>query len=73
LERGGYIERRQNKDDKRITNVFITDKSKEQRKQVGIARQKMSYDMFRILTDEEKAALITLLEKLVTACSEEED
>ena len=73
LESGGYIERRQNQNDKRITNVFITDKSSEQRKQIGIARQKMSHDMFCALTDEEQAALITLLKKLVTAWAEEEN
>lgn len=73
LECGGYIERRQNKNDKRVTNVFITDKSSEQRQQIGIARKKMSHDMFRALTDEEQVTLITLLEKLVTAWAEEED
>lgn len=73
LESGGYIERRQNKNDKRITNVFITDKSSEQRKQIGIARQKMSQDMFHALTDEEQVALINLLNKLVTAWTEELD
>jgi DNA-binding MarR family transcriptional regulator len=72
LEHSGYIERRKNQDDKRITNVFLTDKVNESRKQVGVEREKMSRDLFCALTDEEQTALIVLLKKLVAAWTDED-
>jgi DNA-binding MarR family transcriptional regulator len=67
LEKSGYVERRQNENDKRVINVFITDKGRKAEKEFVNPRQKDAESWCLGLSEEDKAKLSELLEKLINS------
>ncbi len=66
LEANALIERRQNEEDKRMSNVFLTEKGRETALQVEAARQSAADTLFVGLSQEEQESLSGLLDKLIT-------
>ncbi len=67
LERNGYVERRQNENDKRVINVFLTEKGREAESKFVNPRRAAAKSWFAGLTEEEKAELSELLEKAIAS------
>ena len=67
LEANGLIERRQHEDDKRVSNVFITEKGSETAVRVEEARQSMADELLAGLSPQEQESLSELLGKLTGA------
>ena len=65
LEQDHYLERQANPEDKRSTLIVLTEKGKARAYEVQDERQKAAADFCARLTDEEKDALIHLLDKLL--------
>lgn len=66
LEKAGLIVRTQSEDDRRTTNIRLTDAGKSQAKKAARKRLERHQTMFSSLTEEEKEIMITLLEKVNT-------
>lgn len=66
LENAGLIFRRQNETDRRTTDILLTDAGTELAAEAAEQRRKRHEEMFSCLTEEEKRALLSLLEKLRT-------
>lgn len=64
LENAGMILRTPNDDDHRMVNISLTETGREQAQKADGLRKKKQEAMFACLTDEEKKALLGLLEKL---------
>jgi len=64
LENRGYICRRPSESDKRKMLIFITEEGLNHREEIAKERLVHSQQFFSTLTQEEKAQLLTLLEKL---------
>ena len=64
LEESGFVERNLDPNDKRVFLIRITEKGRKMMETVGPERLKMMNDLASDLSDEEKAQLIFLLEKL---------
>lgn len=64
MESDGFISRRQDKDDKRVIVVALTEKGEEQLVVLRQANREHAERLFSPLTDEEKDALIAILKKL---------
>lgn len=63
LEKSGYIERRQNEDDRRVTNVFPTDKAYEAKVElINAIREWNSYIMGEF-TEEEATVFYNMLSR----------
>ena len=71
LEEGGFIERRQDEEDKRTKRVFLTDAGRGRAAKVAEDRKKYAEDAFQMLTEEEKQQLADILAKIATALDEE--
>lgn len=67
LERNGYVERRQNENDKRVINVFLTEKGRETEKLFVNPRREAAKSWCDGLSEEEKAQLSALLDKLIAS------
>lgn len=67
LERSGYVERRQNENDKRVINVFLTEKGREAESKFANPRRAAAKSWFAGLTEEEKTELSQLLEKAIAS------
>lgn len=67
LEKNGYVERRQNENDKRAINVFLTDKGREAEKEFINPRQKDAETWCLGLSEDDKAQLTNLLDKLINS------
>lgn len=65
LEKNGYVERRQNENDKRVINVFLTEKGRELEKEFINPRQKAAESWCAGLSEEDKTQLSELLNKLI--------
>lgn len=65
LEKGGYVERRQNENDKRVINVFLTEEGREVEKEFVNPRQKAAESWCAGLSKQEKSQLSELLGKLI--------
>jgi DNA-binding MarR family transcriptional regulator len=65
LEKNGYVERRQNENDKRVINVFLTEKGREFEKELINPRQKAAETWCAGLSEEDKTQLSELLNKLI--------
>ncbi|MDF2870619.1 MAG: hypothetical protein K0R05_2194 [Anaerocolumna sp.] len=57
LEKNGYVERRQNENDKRVINVFLTEKGREFEKELINPRQKAAETWCAGLSEEDKTQL----------------
>ena len=66
LESAGLIERRPNADDRRVQDVFLTEKGMEAEAECRIKRKESRRRMFESLTEEEQDQLLALLEKLIS-------
>lgn len=64
MENEGFISRRQDKEDKRVTLVALTEKGEEQLVILRQANREHAEKLFSPLTDEEKDALLAILKKL---------
>lgn len=64
LQDQGFIERRQDENDKRVTKVYLTEKGREHAERCAQMHQAMAADVFSVLTEEEKEQLFTILGKL---------
>ena len=64
LESGGLITRTPNEEDRRTTDIRLTDAGKELAGRVKEERRERRGEMFSCLTEEDKEALVSLLEKL---------
>lgn len=67
LERNGYVERRQNENDKRVINVFLTEKGRETESKFVNPRRAAAKLWFADLSEEEQAELSGLLEKTIAS------
>jgi DNA-binding MarR family transcriptional regulator len=67
LERGGYIERRVNENDKRIFNVYFTEKGQQFANNFVGERQENIDSLFSDLTESEQIQLSDLMAKLITS------
>lgn len=73
LENRGFICRQPSENDKRKMLIFITEAGLKHREEIAAERIVHSQQFFSALTQEEKAQLLTLLEKLnsqYTSCKE---
>lgn len=70
LEKGGYVERRQNETDKRVINVFLTEKGREIEKEFVNPRQQAAESWCAGLSEQEKSQLSDLLGKLILSMEE---
>jgi DNA-binding MarR family transcriptional regulator len=70
LEQNGYVERRVNENDKRIINVYLTEKGRIFANDMISARQGTVDALFSGLSESEKAQLSDLLGKLITSMEE---
>ena len=66
LENAGLIVRIQNETDRRTTNILLTESGNELALEAAEQRKKRHEEMFSCLTEEEKATLLSLLEKIST-------
>lgn len=71
LEKGGFIERRQDEADKRVNRVYLTDAGRSRAAKVAEDRKQYAEGMFSMLTEEEKEQLAAILKKINTAYEEE--
>lgn len=65
LEQTGYVERRVNKKDKRISNVYLTEEGRRSANEVMQARMELVNSIFSGLSEEEMNQLSTLMNKLI--------
>jgi DNA-binding MarR family transcriptional regulator len=65
LEHGGYIKRRQNTSDKRITNIFLTAKGVKTYQKVSGEWREMTDDLFKSLSAEQQTVLAEIFECLI--------
>lgn len=73
MEKGGLIERRQNPDDRRVLNVFLTEKGKEKQKQIGDVFSATDQVALEGFTKDEEEQLINYLERLATNMRRKEE
>ncbi|MDE7277740.1 MAG: MarR family transcriptional regulator [Lachnospiraceae bacterium] len=64
LEKGGLIVRTESPDDRRTTDIALTEQGKRQAEEALSQRMTRHEEMFSCLTEEEKGTLLTLLEKV---------
>lgn len=64
LEADGFVERKQDEEDKRTNRVFLTEAGRGRAAKVAEDRKQHAEDMFSMLTEEEKEQLATILEKI---------
>ena len=72
LESEGFIERRQDEDDKRTRRVFITEAGKAKASEAAEERAARAEEVFAVLSDEEKDQLGDILSKLVASMEEKQ-
>ncbi len=63
LEKNGYIERRQNEDDRRVTNVFPTDKAFEAKTELVKAIREWNSYIMGEFSEEEAAVFYNMLSR----------
>ncbi len=66
LEESKLVERRQNENDKRVMNVYLTEAGRVRASKVAEDRKKSANDVFGILTDEEKEQYASIMVKIIT-------
>ncbi len=64
MEKKDYIHRKQHKDDKRINQVFLTDKGRAVYRQSRPAIKKLMQTMEKDITEDEKKHIIKILKKV---------
>ncbi len=71
LEEDGYVERRQDENDKRVSRVYLTKKGRLAYEKRIDFRDNIGKEIFDVLTDEEQVQLDKLINKLVEANKDE--
>lgn len=66
LESAGLIVRTRNEDDRRTTDICLTENGRALAKEALMQRKKRHEEMFSCLSEEEKQELLSLLERLCT-------
>lgn len=69
LESGGYIERKQNELDKRVSNIFLTDGGRFFAQKMEEERLEVAKDIFVALDEGEQKQLLILIEKIIKSLS----
>lgn len=64
LENLGFIGRSPNEEDRRTTDIFLTEEGKKQADSAFSQRRKRHEEMFSVLSSEEKTQLLFLLDKI---------
>lgn len=64
LEKAGFIARTQNEEDRRTTDVSLTEAGKAQAAEVAAQREAKVHELFAVLTEEEKTVFLAAMEKL---------
>lgn len=67
LQQNGYVEKRVNEKDKRVSNVYITEEGRRATEGAMQARRELVESIFFGLSEEEINQLSTLMDKLVTS------
>jgi DNA-binding MarR family transcriptional regulator len=67
LEKNEYIKREINSEDKRVYNIFLTEKGKKKAQIITNSRNKKVEEIFKGLTKDEQEQLSELLEKLISS------
>jgi DNA-binding MarR family transcriptional regulator len=70
LESSGYVERRVNEKDKRVSNVYLKDEGRKLVKEIVKSRNSAVDKIFSCLSEEEKNQLSALMGKLVDSLKE---
>jgi DNA-binding MarR family transcriptional regulator len=70
LESNGYVDRRQNGSDKRVINVFLTEKGREAEKKFINPRREAAQLWCSGLSEDEKVQLSGLLSKMIASMEE---
>jgi len=71
LEKDGYIERKQNELDKRVTNIFLTEGGRFFSQKMEESRLQVAKDFFIALDEDEQKLLLSLIEKIINSFSSE--
>jgi DNA-binding MarR family transcriptional regulator len=69
LEADGYIKRKQNEEDKRVTNIFLTEGGKFFAQKMEEARGEVSKELFAALDENEQKQLLALISKITNSLS----
>lgn len=67
LQQNGYVEKRVNEKDKRVSNIYITEEGRRVTKEVMQARMELVENIFSGLSEVEIRQLSMLMDKLVTS------
>ncbi|GBG96441.1 MarR family winged helix-turn-helix transcriptional regulator [Lactococcus termiticola] len=73
LERRGYVERRADENDGRVSRIFLTEEGRSAKDKRSEQRNSYSEELFNNLTEEEQAQLAGLLEKLTSHWAENDN
>ena len=71
LEEGGFIERRQDEDDKRVNRVYLTDAGRGRAAKVAEDRRAYAEDAFSMLSEDEKEQFASILAKIGSSLDDE--
>ncbi|HEY5563528.1 MAG TPA: MarR family transcriptional regulator, partial [Clostridiaceae bacterium] len=71
LELSGYVQRRVNENDKRVSNVFLKEEGRKLVNEVVKSRNSQVDKLFSGLSEEEKIQLSAIMEKLLSSIKED--
>lgn len=66
LEKGGYLIRKRDAEDERVSNIYLTEKGREVSSQLEDMQNKMEQMIFAGFSDEEKKTMRSFLERIMT-------
>ncbi len=64
LEKGGFIEKREDSEDKRVSRLYLTDKGRKTCENAKLAMLSVNKELYDILTNEEKENFKNILKKI---------
>jgi len=65
MEKSGFIVRRRNAEDERVSNIYLTDEGRSLRTELNKAQKEMEGIVFKGFSDEEKETLSGYLERMI--------
>ena len=65
LEKGGYLIRKRDAEDERVSNIYLTEKGREVSSQLEDMQNKMEQMIFAGFSDEEKKTMRSFLERIM--------
>jgi len=72
LEAGGFVEKKQYSEDKRVTNIFLTETGRSSAEIMEEDRAEIAKDVFASLDEEEQKQLLGLIHKVIDSIDEPE-